>query len=515
MEIIAGQTGLPKTRIRTGALGHSFAAVALFLVCSILYFITRSPALDEWDSVQFALGVGDFNLWRHQPHPPGYPVYIAFGWLASHAFSLSVPTALALGSALGGGLFVACWFLLIARRFTAAVAMVSALSLATLLITWMTATKVLTDALEAGLIALALLVLDGTAKSKRRGMYLAAGAIVAALAAGVRPQNTGIVLLILVLCVWENRAIARRWVIALGSFAGGCALWLLPTAWLQARTPEAAGDWLAYPRQLLAQWRWRLDQPKAFVGAPGQTWDMVMYRLEHHPLGWLTRGFGFALDSAWGWLAIAGVVLGWTFYALMLRVPARLADPDGERRFWRRHLTWAIAYIAMIFCCLPGDQRYYLPIFPLLILPVAAGWHWFLGRGRWLICVLPIITTAVTLPYAVENHADPPPPVKLLRWLQAEWPAAQRPDVWLILADSRRHAEWYAPEFHIVPAEDFTRNPKAVAQLPAERAVYTDDPLIALRPVTGGRWLLLKTFSRSPLIYRKHNEIELYIFHPG
>jgi hypothetical protein len=212
VEIIAGQTGLPKTRIRTGALGHSFAAVALFLVCSILYFITRSPALDEWDSVQFALGVGDFNLWRHQPHPPGYPVYIAFGWLASHAFSLSVPTALALGSALGGGLFVACWFLLIARRFTAAVAMVSALSLATLLITWMTATKVLTDALEAGLIALALLVLDGTAKSKRRGMYLAAGAIVAALAAGVRPQNTGIVLLILVLCVWENRAIARRWV---------------------------------------------------------------------------------------------------------------------------------------------------------------------------------------------------------------------------------------------------------------------------------------------------------------
>ncbi len=67
--------------------------------------------------MQFALGVGDFDLWKHQPHPPGYPLYIAAGWLAHHVLPLDVPNALQLVSALGGGLFVACWFVMIARRF--------------------------------------------------------------------------------------------------------------------------------------------------------------------------------------------------------------------------------------------------------------------------------------------------------------------------------------------------------------------------------------------------------------
>jgi hypothetical protein len=493
------------------AFRRRLAAGALFALCSILYFVTRSPALDEWDSVQFALGVGAFNIWRHQPHPPGYPVYIAAGWLFSHALPLTVPAALALASALGGGLFVACWFLLIARHFAPPIAWVTALTLATLLITWMTATKVLTDALEAGLLALTLLVLDGARDAKHRPWLLGAGAMFAAMAAGVRPQNTGVIVLILVLGIWRLRGFPRRWTIGLGAFAGGCALWLLPTVWLQARTPEAAGDWWAYPRQLVAQWRWRLDQPKAFVFASGQSSDLLVNRLERHPLGWLTRGFGFPLDAIWGWLAIAVVVLGWTFYALKLRRRARPGPPDRERQFWRWTLPWAIGYAAMIFCCLPGDQRYYLPIFPLLILPLAAGWWWCLGRGRWLICVLPMITAGVTLPYAVENHVAAAPPVRLLRWLQAAWPAAQRPAVWLILRDSRRHAEWYAPEFHLVRAEDFAGLPAGAG----ERAVYTDDPAIAAHPVAGGRWLLLKIFSRSPLIYRKHNEADLYIFRSG
>jgi hypothetical protein len=516
----SGTTGQPSRfvgralRLPGTAPGH--AALALFLICSVLYFVTRSPALDEWDSVQFALGVGDFNLWRHQPHPPGYPVYIAFGWFFSHALPLTVPTALVLGSALGGGLFVACWFLLIGRHFPRPVAWVTALALATLLITWMTTTKVLTDGLEAGLLALALVLLDDAAKLETKKWRLGAGAFVAALAAGVRPQNTGIILLILVACIWRDRAAPSRWAYAIGSFAGGCLLWLLPAAWLQAHTPEAAGDWWAYPHQLLAQWRWRLDQPKAFLGASGQTSDLLIYRLEHHPLGWLTRGFGFPLESIWGWLGIALVVLGWTFYALRIWHPAPGELVEREATFWRRHLPWAIAYVLMIFCCLPGDQRYYLPIFPLLIVPVAAGWRRCLGnRGRWLIWLIPLATSAITFPYAIQNHLEPAPPVQLLRSLQATWPPSQRPKVWLILGDTRRHAEWYAPEFHLVRAEDFSAPALDAALQSHPVAIYTDDPVIAARPLAGGHWLLWQTFSRSPLIYRKHNSVDLYIFHSG
>ena len=51
----------------------------IFFLCSFAAFI-RAPFLsfwlEDWDSVQFALGIGEFSIIKHQPHPPGYPLYI-------------------------------------------------------------------------------------------------------------------------------------------------------------------------------------------------------------------------------------------------------------------------------------------------------------------------------------------------------------------------------------------------------------------------------------------------------
>jgi hypothetical protein len=54
-------------------------AALIFLAVLAVYFFARSPRLDEFDSVNFAMGVRAFNLWDHQPHPPGYPFFIFFG----------------------------------------------------------------------------------------------------------------------------------------------------------------------------------------------------------------------------------------------------------------------------------------------------------------------------------------------------------------------------------------------------------------------------------------------------
>ena len=42
-----------------------------------------APSLEDIDSVNFALGVRDFDVAEHRPHPPGYPVYIALGKVAT------------------------------------------------------------------------------------------------------------------------------------------------------------------------------------------------------------------------------------------------------------------------------------------------------------------------------------------------------------------------------------------------------------------------------------------------
>ena len=41
--------------------------------------------LEDIDSVNFALGVRDFDPALHRPHPPGYPVYIAVAKAATAA----------------------------------------------------------------------------------------------------------------------------------------------------------------------------------------------------------------------------------------------------------------------------------------------------------------------------------------------------------------------------------------------------------------------------------------------
>ena len=53
------------------------AALALMFALAHVPFLANS--LEDIDSVNFALGVRDFNVAEHRPHPPGYPVYIALG----------------------------------------------------------------------------------------------------------------------------------------------------------------------------------------------------------------------------------------------------------------------------------------------------------------------------------------------------------------------------------------------------------------------------------------------------
>ena len=42
----------------------------------------RAALLPTWDAVQFALALERYDVVRHQPHPPGYILYVALGRLA-------------------------------------------------------------------------------------------------------------------------------------------------------------------------------------------------------------------------------------------------------------------------------------------------------------------------------------------------------------------------------------------------------------------------------------------------
>ncbi|MCK7461372.1 MAG: DUF2723 domain-containing protein [Sphingobacterium sp.] len=88
----AGQAGLP------GVVGRG--VLALVFLAGHLPFLAST--LEDVDSVNFALGLRDFDPGRHRPHPPGYPIYMALGKAAN--LVLSEPHALAFWGALFGAL---------------------------------------------------------------------------------------------------------------------------------------------------------------------------------------------------------------------------------------------------------------------------------------------------------------------------------------------------------------------------------------------------------------------------
>ena len=87
--------------VRRGSRSWQMAAImAVLFLAGHLPFLAST--LEDVDSVNFALGLRDFDPGRHRPHPPGYPIYMALGKLADTV--LSEPHALAIWGALFGAL---------------------------------------------------------------------------------------------------------------------------------------------------------------------------------------------------------------------------------------------------------------------------------------------------------------------------------------------------------------------------------------------------------------------------
>ena len=60
---------------------HKRIPVAVWL--GVVFFVSHlpllAPSLEDYDSVNFGLALHDYDIGKNQPHPPGYPVYIAAG----------------------------------------------------------------------------------------------------------------------------------------------------------------------------------------------------------------------------------------------------------------------------------------------------------------------------------------------------------------------------------------------------------------------------------------------------
>jgi hypothetical protein len=387
--------------------------LALIAVGFLLAHLALLPStLEDIDSVNFALGVRDFHVAAHRPHPPGYPLFIALGKLA-HAWPAwpGAATArpareLATWGALFGALAVWPLFLLFRaiggdrRRALAAALVTLACPL-----TWFNASRPMSDVPGFALTTLAQACLalafvrqgdEAGATTDAHARWLVAGAGVAGLALGLRSQAAWLTLPLLLVVLAGALATARRRAVlaSLGVFAVAVLAWLVPLV-------VASGGLRPYLVTLAEQ------AGDDLAGVP-----MLA-------LGQGVRAVAFALLHTFvePWAA-------WPLAALVLA----LAVVGAAVLAWRAPRTLLLAAAAWlpyaVFHLLFQETvttRYALPVVPAVVFLAVQGLSLFGSRAVTAVsAALAAASLVITLPAQRAYARDGAPLFRALRDIEAQ-----------------------------------------------------------------------------------------------
>jgi hypothetical protein len=214
---------------------------AFFLLSLLLRLPFVSNALVNWDAVQFALATRSFDIARHQPHPPGYILYVGWGrlltWITGDA-----NTAFVLTSLIAGSLAVAVLYLLGREMLGARSALLAAALFALSPLVWYYSIVALTYAVESlFLLIVAWLCWRALVGGGERQALLAS--FVLGIAGGVRQSTLVLLIPLWLYATWTcgRRVFWLSWAV----LGATCLAWFVPLVWLAGGPLEYLKDGLS------------------------------------------------------------------------------------------------------------------------------------------------------------------------------------------------------------------------------------------------------------------------------
>ena len=221
--------------VTTGSFFHrnTFLILAvLVFICMVSRILFIGEYLEGWDSIDFALGLHDYDIAYYQPHFPGYPVYMFLCW-SVHLFTDSDTLALTIPGAVLGSAVLAPLFYLAKRMFSEKVALLTALIYIVNPICWLQSEKALSDAVGLFFIILSAQMLFYASTSSTYTLrYLISGSVLLGLCLGVRLSYFPFIILWLyVLCTLSKSNKGKITILCgLFAFIAGLSVWLVPLA---------------------------------------------------------------------------------------------------------------------------------------------------------------------------------------------------------------------------------------------------------------------------------------------
>lgn len=248
----------------------------------LLGIATRIPftsrLLFHMDSVQFALALERFDITVHQPHPPGYFLYIMMGRLL-HLFITDPNDVFVSISVVFSGLTVAAIYLLGKEIFERKIGIIAALLALFSPTLWFHGEVALTYVVEAFFSSVIALFCWRTLKGDEKYLWLSV--ITLGVAGGIR-QNTPIFLLPVWLYSVRNLPL-RKIVASLGVLTVTSLLWFIPMLWI-------SGGWDVYREAFRELWMFTISGHSVLEGE----WGFVRL-FSMHMIRYIIYGLGFAL----------------------------------------------------------------------------------------------------------------------------------------------------------------------------------------------------------------------------
>jgi hypothetical protein len=158
----------------------------LAAVCAATRFLAMARSLWDWDEALFSLGLRAYDVTSHHPHPPGFPVYIAAGKLMRLVTHNDFRALQSINLAAGVLLFPAVFFFARELRLRATTATIAAALCAFFPNVWFYGGTAFSDVPSIVLVTFAAALL---LRGCRDANAYIAGALLLALAIGIRPQN--------------------------------------------------------------------------------------------------------------------------------------------------------------------------------------------------------------------------------------------------------------------------------------------------------------------------------------
>lgn len=409
--------------MQTRLINHFKDHFIIYIVI-IFFFIIRlqlqSPWLEDWDSVQFSLGLHEYSIAKHQPHPPGYPIYILIGRILYPFFDSDLKT-LTFMSVFFGTLSAIPLYFLTKKMFDKTTAIFAALLLMIAPVHWILAEVPISNI--TGLFFLIYFAYFLYIFEKKYQLWPIIG-LAGGLILGVRLTDFPIVLGLLGLLVAVNFHFKRVIILAI-SFLVGILTWWIPLVIISGFSNFSDSY------MVIAKW---FAKHESGIGA---TYG-IKYYFKSKTLNLLDH-----LRVSYTWNLLSLVIISLTLTLV-------------RKKFWQEFkylflITWILSYGIVLFTLYNLDlPQYTLPLSIPFVILIA---HFF--RQIWVNKIYILFTAPVAillmvlvvkydLDQIIGQTKQIPPTIAPVLFVKDHF---NPKDTILITTFTYRQFQYYAPQF--------------------------------------------------------------------